>query len=302
MQKGGSRREQAAPRLRRVRLYWTAWVGAGAAALFVATSVAAGAAPLVDSCARESEPSVVAPAAAPRAAGVILEADDGAKLSLPFGDSRAPDNDQIFLKVFGGEASAMGLDVLFGSGYLESAEGNRIAITDNGVHGSISVVRSHLLAVCLAVDPSSITGFRPGRYTGSVVIAAGDMQKETVPVEVSFRSSHWNAVTFAFLGVFLGLAVKVLSEAAGISRQSNIGPGSALRGYVCQLTFPVTLILAAIAGWIGYVHLYGGDHDWGASGNDAVKLFASCFIVQMSGSEAMSLLSRVAGTGPAGAS
>jgi hypothetical protein len=298
MQQDRSRREQAASRLRRGRFYWTAWVGAGAAALFVGTSVAAGASPPVGSCARENEPSVVAPGAAP-ATGVILEADDGAKLSLPFGDSRAPDSDQIFLKVFGGKASAVGLDVLFGSGYLESAEGNRIAITDNGVHGGISVVRSHLLAVCLAVDPGSITGFRPGRYTGSVVIAAGDMQKETVPIEVSFRSSHWNAVTFAFLGVFLGLAVKVLSEAAGISRQTDIGPLPALRGYVCQLTFPVTLILAAIAGWIGYVHLYGGDHDWGASGNDAVKLFASCFIVQMSGSEAMSLLSRVAG-GPTG--
>lgn len=118
-----------------------------------------------------------------------------------------------------------------------------------------------------------------------------------MPVEVTFRASRWTAALIAVLGVLLGLTVKVLSEAAGIHRTTGVGAKSALAAYFSQLMFPVTLIVAVIAGVFSFVVLYRADAAWGASDSDWLRLFATCFVLQMSGSEALNMLGRIAGTG-----
>jgi H+/Cl- antiporter ClcA len=120
-----------------------------------------------------------------------------------------------------------------------------------------------------------------------------------VNVEATFRGPWRKAAFFAFLGVFLGLVVKTLSEAAAIARTSGIRAREALRIYTSRLEFPVIVILAAIAGTFVYVVQYLHDPDWGAEGTDTLRLFATCFIVQMGSSEALSVVSRVTGGFPA---
>ena len=121
--------------------------------------------------------------------------------------------------------------------------------------------------------------------------------RASVPVVVSFRHGWLKAAVLVFLGVLLGLVVKILSEAAAIARTKGIGSREALRIYTSQLAFPVVVILSIIAGVFVYVVQYLHDPDWGADATDSLRLFATCFVLQMGSSEALGVVSRVAGGG-----
>jgi hypothetical protein len=115
-------------------------------------------------------------------------------------------------------------------------------------------------------------------------------------VTLTFRASRWLAVGVALLGVFVGLAVKALSEAAAGQRESGTGGWEALKAYRSQLSFYVTVILGIVAGAFVFQQVYISNGAWGASSSDFMKLFGLCFIAQLSSSEAVTVVRRALGT------
>jgi hypothetical protein len=220
---------------------------------------------------------------------------------MHFDDSRGPRALSIPLSAPEPIARAQALTVRLAGGYLVSSEGNRISAVEDGLDPRLAIIDRYHAEVCLAVRPDEVHDLRPGRYAGTLLVVGGvnEATLASLPVELTFRASRWNGIAFAVLGVLLGLTVKVLSEAAAGQRASGVGARRALRMYASELTFPVTLILAAIAGWLVFVQSYGVDSDWGSAGDiDAAKLFAACFIVQLGSIGAIDLVRHVAGASP----
>ena len=222
---------------------------------------------------------------------------------MRFDDSLARDSYFVPLSLYAnrGMTSAdfvppNGFDVLFAGGYLRGDAGHRIAPYDDGVNVTLIPVTPQRLDLCLAVDPSQIRGLAPGTYRGTAAVVWGSNQTPlaSVPVELTFRASRWFAIGVAFVAVALGLVVKVLSDAAA-SQRDGIRPLQALKDYVSRLTFPAMLILAAVAGLLAFLQMYGGSADWGASDGDIAKLFALCFIAQMSTNEGINVIRHVTG-------
>src|SRR5262249_3933650 len=151
-------------------------------------------------------------------------------------------------------------------------------------------INSRELQLCVIVQPNADGGVEPGRYKGTIFIKQGNAALVSLPVELTFRASHWTGIEIALVAVLLGLFVKVFSEAAARQRQEKVGPMRALKSYASELTFPVTIILAAIAGWLVFDQMYAGNPVWGASGGDITKLFAVCFIAQMSSNQGIDVI------------
>jgi len=278
-------------------LYCAAWSVAVATAAVAVTGVAAGGVPRTEPCGTPNLDNEYAPA--PPGSDDLAFGPPTRAFSLRFDDSREPLHRRIRLLVDDGVITPVGLKVRLGAGEALTGPGtHEIQAEGDGLEMNVKVVDEHRVEVCVGINPPSIVDFSPGQYTGSVGVLVGEMAKASVPIEVTFRAWRWKAVFIAFTGVVLGVIVKVLSEAAAIQRSTGVAPTRALRAYAEQLTFPVTLILAAIAGTIVYVDLYNSDRDWGSDGSDSIKLFAACFIVQMSSSEALALLSRLGGGAP----
>jgi len=138
---------------------------------------------------------------------------------------------------------------------------------------------------------------KPGRYKGTLLIVRGTNQQQltTLPVEFTFRASHWTAIEVTLAAVLLGLTVRVLSEAAVRQKEKQLPRRAALRDCASELTFPVALILAAIGGWLVFDQIYSSDPAWGASGSDVAKLFAVCFLAQMTANQGIDVIKNAAG-------
>ncbi|HEX6657729.1 MAG TPA: hypothetical protein VF065_06590, partial [Ilumatobacter sp.] len=65
--------------------------------------------------------------------------------------------------------------------------------------------------------------------------------------------------------------------------------------YLRDWGFRAAVILGAIAGWLGYVEIYGGDPTWGESDADWLKLFGTCFAFQLASIGGVDLARRLVG-------
>jgi hypothetical protein len=279
-------------------LLGAAWLGAVGAASFVTTSLAAGAAaPASASCGPFVPHNAPSQPGTPMGSQPVIFRKDDASIFMRFDDSRRPRALGLLFTAIPPVTS--GTKLWTQLDYLRSTDGDQIAGIGDGLRSSVGVTDTGGVEVCLAMNPHSVVGLHPGRFKGTLVVG-GDVQPLSLPVEVTFRAARSHAVLVAFLGVLLGLIVKVLSEAAAARPATGDDARRALRTYVSQLTFPVTLIFAAIAGWLGFVHIYDLDPDWGASSTDAAKLFAVCFLAQLSSVQAIELVKAAAGGATAG--
>jgi hypothetical protein len=227
-------------------------------------------------------------------------------IKLRFADSAAAKKQEIYLSVTKGQElpgsdwfnNQERLNARFGDHQTLRGPSDDIGPTGPGIQTRLERRSSRELGLCLRLDPSELH-VPPGTYQGSLWVALETDMLSSIDVEATFRGPWRKAAFFAFLGVFLGLVVKTLSEAAAIARTTGTRAREALRIYTSRLEFMVLVILAVIAGTFIYVVQYLHDPDWGAGATDTLRLFATCFVVQMGSSEALSVVSRVAGGGPA---
>ena len=236
---------------------------------------------------------------------VFDELAPGTRIKLRFADSAAAQKQEIYLSVIEGQElpgsdwfnNQERLNARFGDTQTLRGPSGDIGPTGAGIQTRLERRSSRELGLCLRLDPSELH-VPPGSYHGSLWVAHETEMLSAIEVEATFRGPWRKAAFFAFLGVFLGLVVKTLSEAAAIARTTGAGSREAVRIYTSRLEFLVLVILAVIAGTFIYVVQYLHDPDWGADGTDTLRLFATCFVVQMGSSEALSVVSRVAGGGP----
>jgi hypothetical protein len=236
---------------------------------------------------------------------VFKKLTEDTKFRLRFADSAAAKKREIYLSVSEGQLPGRDwfniqerLNARIG-GDSQTLRGpsDEFGPTGPGIQTRLERRSSRELGLCLRLDPSELH-VPPGTYQGSLWVANEAEMLSAIDVEATFRGPWRKAAFFAFLGVFLGLVVKTLSEAAAIARTTGTRAREALRIYTSRLEFLVLVILAVIAGTFIYVVQYLHDPDWGADGTDTLRLFATCFVVQLGSSEALSVVSRVAGGGP----
>jgi hypothetical protein len=284
--------------MRRPLLLLVAWLAAIGVAVFVITDLAPKAEAQSTLCraAHRPPPSNAEP--------VQVMSADG-KFVMKFGDSWAERTRSVQLQGEPGVSPADKLVPFLASGYLENDAGDQIQLTDQpqvptGLEAHLIYISSlRHVQLCLTVIPDILRRTHGlGRYTGGIGVGreGDDLALATVPVELTFRASHWKAVYFALLGVLLGLVVKVLSEAARRQREPEVGAGQALKEAAANWTFSVTLVVGVIAGLIVCWKTYGGDQTWGASGGDIATLIVACFLIQLSSVEGVDLVKRVAGS------
>jgi len=157
-----------------------------------------------------------------------------------------------------------------------------------GAHPSI-------VKVCVAIDPDAVPNLHPGRYEGNVVLKADNFRFEKVPIVVTFRAPRSQGIKFAFGGVVIGLAVKMLTELGSGKRSGNPGGRHALRNYLFQWSFPLTILLGIVTGWVAYIQIYDANPTWGVGGADSLKLFAACLGFQMGSIGGADMAKRVVG-------
>jgi hypothetical protein len=138
-----------------------------------------------------------------------------------------------------------------------------------------------LVRVCIAVDPDAVPNLHPGRYEGKVFLTAENVEDEPIPTVVTVRASRSKPVLLAFGGVVIGIVVRILTELASGQRPGNPGGSQALRNYLLQWGFPLTIFLGVLTCWRGYSEIYADNPTWGASGADSLKLFGTCFGLQV---------------------
>ena len=279
-----------------------AWLGAVGAVALASTVVVAGANAQTTSC---SSARHLPNSDKPRRTPPTLSAADGAGIVMRFDDSLARDSYFVPLSLYAdlGMTSAdfvppNGFDVLFAGGYLRRDAGHRIAPYDDGVKVTLIPVTPRRLDLCLAVDPSQIRGLAPGTYRGTAAVVWGsDKHPGIGPRGV-------DVPCFALVrdrGRLRGRRARSRREGVvGRGRESTRrdSAASSIEDYVSRLTFPAMLILAAVAGLLAFLQMYGGSPDWGASDGDT-PLFALCFIAQMSTNEGIDVTRVPAAPSPA---
>jgi hypothetical protein len=287
-------------------LYWTAWLGvAGAAAVAVAVVPSAQSAESASCPPGVKVDTYYEPPHPSPAKLTFDQPPENTIVRLRFNDSHAALKKEFPFSLVrgytapqGGLNNPYGLNARFtGNQRLTGQGANYIWSVGQGVQLSLEKLGYDQVGICLRLDPARL-GVPAGLYSGTMGIAFQDQTRASVSVEATFRERWQRAALIAFLGVFLGVIVKALSEAAAIARSTGISGRQALQDYAAQLGFAVTLILAAISGIVTYIVLYAHDPDWGAHANDGLRLFGACFVVQMSSSEALAVVSRFAGVGP----
>ena len=285
--------------------YWTAWIGVAGAATFVGTSVAGEPGTRYGPCPHAEVDTGVDTtfAGAPPPAHERLRFADPVeteRFEFQFDDSRRPIKLYVPVRLVDEqEAPTTGLNNPSG---LNARLGGRQVFDGPGAHRisppevqkSLEPWSAHQISICVRLDPAQLAA-SPGLYTGTVGVAYKDLMRATVQVEVTFRASRAKAILIVILGVFLGLVVKVLSEAAVIARTTGTRGLRAVWLYMSELMFPVTLILSVISGVFAYVTLYAHDRDWGAEADDSLRLFATCFLLQMGTSEILAVLNSFCG-------
>lgn len=167
---------------------------------------------------------------------------------------------------------------------LVSERGHSIGF---GVTAAAEVVKIGNLAdpttirVCVRLDPRTLGDFRPGRYTGTVVLRADNFQEAAIPISATFRAPRSDGLKMAVAGVLLGLVVKMLTELGSVRRARGQNPKATVREYFLQWSFPLAIILGVLTGWLGFVEIYESSATWGVGGADSLKLFGTCFGFQM---------------------
>ena len=286
---------------RRRRLLLAAtWVGLIGTVALLSSIVAGGASAQPASCAK---PAQLPPGSRDNRHKLLLKAHEGESIAINFDDSRSRQVYSVLLSADAGQllpsdfASSSGLQAVAGDYYISRDGQHRISVnTGDQMRALLIPINPRELQLCVIVQPNANGGVEPGRYRGTLfVVHDGNQELLSLPVELTFRASHWTGIEIALVAVLLGLLVKVLSEAAARQRQERTGPMRALKSYASELSFPVTLILAAIAGWLVFDQMYAGNPVWGANGSDITKLFAVCFIAQMSSNQGIDVIRNMAG-------
>jgi hypothetical protein len=172
-------------------------------------------------------------------------------------------------------------------------EGGGLTVTGTVSRTAVGTTAA-AVTVCAAIDPAAIPNFHPGRYQGRVILRAENFQDVKIPILVTLRDSPTEALLYGFVGVALGLLVKMLTDLAAAARTSNPGPLHALREYV-DWGLPVTILLGILAGWLGYAELYDANPTWGSTGTDAMKLFGTCFGFQLGAVGSIDVARRMVG-------
>jgi hypothetical protein len=289
---------------RRRSVLVVSWLAAAGAVALAATVVVGSAGAKTPPCPRahplavptgEHDPNVQLP--------TLKKSNEDDELEIPFDDSRDPDSASVPLDAPDWNerlAPRYGLELVLGTSYLRRSRKNEIPATDPGLRGSMLPLGAHRLALCLSVTPHELTRVRPGRYVSSLVVDASPeaQQLVTVPVELTFRASRWLALGVALLGFLLGIAVKVLSEAAAIQRERMIGAGDALSAYRKQLVFTLGVVLGAISGAFIFHRVYISNPVWGENSGDLLTLFGLCFLAQLGSNEGINIVRRAVMSGP----
>ncbi|HEY2218389.1 MAG TPA: hypothetical protein VGH35_03555 [Gaiellaceae bacterium] len=278
----------------------TTWVGVLGTVVLLSSIVAGGAAAQPASCAK---PAHLPAGSRDSKHRLLLTAREGDAIAINFDDSRSRQAYPILLSANAGQllpsdfGSSSGLQAGAGDYYISRDGQHRISVnTGDQMRALLIPINPHVLQLCVIVQPNADGGVEPGRYKGTILIAHnGNQELLSVPIELTFRASHWTGIEIALVAVLLGLLVKVLSEAAARQRQEKTGAMRALKSYASELSFPVTLILAAIAGWFVFDQMYAGNPIWGSSGGDITKLFAVCFVAQMSSNQGIDVIRNMAG-------
>jgi hypothetical protein len=287
--------------VRRRRLLLAAtWVGLVATIALLSSIVAGGASAQPASCAK---PAPLPPGVRDAKHKLFLKAREGEAIVMNFDDSRSRQVYSVLLSANAGQLlpsdfdSSSGLEAVAGDYYISRDGQHRISVnTGDQMRAKLIPISPRELQLCVIVQPSANGGVEPGRYKGTLfIVQDGNQELLSLPVELTFRASQWTGLEIAFVAVLLGLVVKVLSEAAARQRQERTGPMRALKSCASELSFPVTLILAAIAGWLVFDQMYAGNPVWGESGSDITKLFAVCFIAQMSSNQGIDVIRNMAG-------
>jgi len=283
---------------RRRLLLALSWLGALGSVALAGAAVAGGAGARPASCSqsrplppghREDLPYLTAPDG-----GIVMH----------FGDSRSQGVGSVVLSADGepllpGDfASRHGLAVQLGDSYIRRDGDHWIALGEgDGFAAKLIPVGPRKLELCVLVQPKAIGGLAPGRYRGTMLVVMGNEQTRlaSLPVELTFRASHWTALETVVVAVLLGLLVKLLSDAAAVQREARLGPLQALASTVKDLGFPAAIVLAVVGSWLVFSQVYGGNPAWGGSGEDVAKLFAVCFLAQMSSNQGIDVIRRVGG-------
>jgi hypothetical protein len=292
-------RRPRSARRRRLLLAAT-WVGVLGTVALLSSIVAGGAAAEPASCAK---PAQLPPGTRDSKHKLFLTAREGEAIAINFDDSRSRQVYSVLLSAHAGQLlpsdfdSSTRLQAVAGDYYISRDGQHRISVnTGDQMRALLIPISPRELQLCVIVQPNADGGVQPGRYKGTIfIVHNGNQELLSLPVELTFRASHWTGIEIALIAVVLGLLVKVLSEAAARQRQEKTGPMRALKSYASELSFPVTLILAAIAGWLVFDQMYAGNPIWGASGGDITKLFAVCFIAQMSSNQGIDVIRNMAG-------
>lgn len=290
----------------RVRL-GAAWLGVAGALAFAVAVSAGGAQARPSGC---STPSRLA--GGPRGGELLLKQSDNDPVALHFDDSRlkrvyplrlSADAGRLLPSDFAGPAP---LIVKTGDSSIRKDAEHWISLSpSDGLSATLLPLGPRELELCLVLDPSKTSGLVAGRYEGSLLVTRLDTVHGTegrtlvtIPVSLSFRESRWLGLGITFGAVALGLLVKILSDAAARQRETHGRAWPTLKGYCCELSFPAMLILACVAGALVFNQMYSGNAQWGSASGDAAKLFAVCFLAQMSGNQGIDIIRRVAGTSP----
>jgi hypothetical protein len=221
---------------------------------------------------------------------------------MPFDDSRAPRMQPLGLDIVFAQRGPLkdaSVQAWVAEGQLTTSDGYDISAQFGPFFHERLTARNHA-DVCMELDPRTVKNLRAGEYRGQIAVSITDGQPFSFPLTVTFRSSRWSAVTYAGLGVLLGLIVKICSELTARHRSNHLSARAALANYLKDWNFPVLLILGAISGWLGYVEIYAINPTWGASGFDALKLFGTCFGFQLGSIGGLDLARRLTSEAAAG--
>jgi hypothetical protein len=218
-------------------------------------------------------------------------------ITLAFGDSRTQRSQQLGFDIAyepGDTLKGATVRAWVAEGEIATTDGRYAIPAAAGPWFSQRMTSRTHAEVCMQLDPRVLRGLHPGEYQGEIRVSVANGQPYSFPLTMSFRTSRWDAVAFAAVGVVLGLIVKIFSELATRNRAERTPARAAIRAYVADWSFPVILILGAISGWLGYVEMYDASSTWGATGFDAVKLFGTCFGFQLGSIGGLDLARRLA--------
>jgi hypothetical protein len=246
---------------------------------------------------------------------LLLKTPEASAIVMHFGDSRSRSVSSVLVSADAGHllpedfTSETGLAIRLGDNYIRKDSDHWIASDDDGIAASLIPISSREMQLCVVVEPKAIGHLVPGRYKGTIfIVDAKQVQLASLPVELTFRSSRWTAVEIALVGLLLGLAVRVLSEAAASQqaarrdREPLTKRRALAKATWDDLGFWATALIALVAGWLVFDQVYDGNPVWGAGSGDVAKLVAICFIAQLSGNQGIDVIRRVAGGSGTGAS